>query len=76
MTEAAERMKSELLGLPEADRAELASLLLESLHEDEFVEDGKAFLQELERRWKDIESGEDEGIPASEVLREIREKYS
>jgi putative addiction module component (TIGR02574 family) len=53
--------------LPEADRAELAGRILETLHgaPDEGVE--AAWAEEVERRVRQIESGEVETIPWEEV---------
>ena len=53
--------------LPEADRAELAGRLLESLHgePDEGVE--AAWAEEIERRIRQIDSGEVKTIPWAEV---------
>ena len=53
--------------LPETDRAELAGRLLESLHgePDEGVE--AAWAEEIERRIRQIDSGEVETIPWEEV---------
>ena len=53
--------------LPEGDRAELAGRLLESLHgePDEGVE--AAWAEEIERRVRQIDSGEVKTIPWEEV---------
>ena len=53
--------------LPDADRAELAGRLLESLHgkADENVE--AAWAEEIERRIRQIDSGEVTTIPWEEV---------
>jgi putative addiction module component (TIGR02574 family) len=78
MTEAAEKLKAELATLPAEDRAELAHFLMESLDEDEKadLDWDAAWTAELERRWKEIESGKEKGVPADEVFRRLREKYS
>lgn len=73
MTLAAEQLKPQLANLPEADRAELASFLLESLHEHDAAE--SAWDAELERRLQEIESGAVVGIPADEVLAELRKDF-
>jgi len=76
MTDVALRLKDELLQLSEADRAALAHVLLESL-EDEIDEDAEASWEaELNRRSEEIHSGKAAGRPASEVFKELREKYS
>lgn len=75
MTEAAEEIKVEALKLSDRDRAELADLLLVSL--DEEVEEGveAAWDAELDKRLKDIDSGQATGRDAFEVLAEMRQKY-
>jgi putative addiction module component (TIGR02574 family) len=75
MTEVAERLKSQLLQLASEDRAELAYFLIRSL--DERPEPGvqAAWEADLERRWKEMESGEVPGVPAEEVFAELRKKY-
>ncbi|HET8775459.1 MAG TPA: addiction module protein [Thermoanaerobaculia bacterium] len=57
----------EASSLPEADRAELAGRLLESLHgePEEGVE--AAWAEEIERRIRQIDSGEVKTIPWEEV---------
>jgi len=75
VTEAAEEIKVKALELPDKDRAELAHLLLVSL--DEEVEEGveAAWDAELDKRVRDIDSGQAEGRDAFEVLAEMRQKY-
>lgn len=66
----------EVLRLPEADRAELARFLIESLDESEdpdVVE--AAWDDELRSRVERIEQGESRLRPAHQVLSEIRDKY-
>jgi putative addiction module component (TIGR02574 family) len=75
MTEQAERVKQEVLELPESDRAELARLLIESLEETEDVDAEAAWDAELERRLKRIDDGKARLRPAHEVLAEIANKY-
>ena len=75
MTLAAERLKSELSGLPVDDRAELALYLIQSLDEtDEDVQE--AWRDELDRRFAEIESGVAAGEPADQVIAEMRRKYA
>ena len=76
MTENAERVKQEVLQLPEADRAELARFLIESLDESEdpdVVE--AAWDEELRRRVERLKQGKSRLRPAHQVLAEIRDKY-
>lgn len=71
MTENAERLKQEVLQLPEADRAELARLLIESLDEsdDPNVVKG-AWDEELRVRVERIEQGKSRLRPGNQVLAE------
>ncbi len=76
MTENAERVKQEVLQLPEADRAELARFLIELLDESEdpdVVE--AAWDEELRRRVERIEQGKSRLRAADQVLAGIRDKY-
>jgi putative addiction module component (TIGR02574 family) len=75
VTDAAEEIKVKALELPDKDRAELVHLLLVSLEEE--VEEGveAAWDAELDKRVRDIDSGQAEGRDAFEVLAEMRQKY-
>lgn len=75
MTEHAEKVKQEVLQLPEADRAELARFLIESLDDPEDADVEAAWDAELQRRVERIEQGKSRLRPAHEVLAEIRDKY-
>jgi putative addiction module component (TIGR02574 family) len=75
MTEAAERIKSELSQLPQADRAALAGFLLSTLEESD-ADAEAAWDVELARRLEDIREGRVEGIPADKVFAKLREKQA
>lgn len=64
------------LALPEADRAELAAALLESLgpepESDQATVD-EVWAAELDRRAAALDSGDDPGVPLRDALREARE---
>jgi len=76
MTENAERLRQEVLQLPEADRARLARFLIESLDESEDPDVVEAAGdEELRRRVERIEQGKSRLRPAHQVLAEIRDKY-
>ena len=75
MTENAERVKQEVLQLPEADRAELARFLIESLDVCEDPDAEAAWDAELSRRVERIEQGKSRLRPAHQVLAEMRDKY-
>lgn len=67
MTRDVAELFREASALPESDRAELAGRLLQSLHgePDEDVE--AAWAEEIERRVRQIDSGEVKTIPWAEV---------
>jgi len=75
VTETAEQIRVKALELSDKDRAELAHLLLASLDED--VEEGveAAWDEELDKRVREIDSGQATGRDAFEVLAEMRNKY-
>ena len=75
MTENAERVKQEVLQLSEADRAELARFLIESLDDSEDPDVEAAWDAELSRRVEQIQQGKSRLRPAHQVLAEIRDKY-
>ena len=70
MTTTAEKLCSDLLALPEEDRAELAQILLDSLAPG-LSEDDPGFLEELARREADMRSGKSVPIPVEEVFARI-----
>jgi putative addiction module component (TIGR02574 family) len=77
MNTATDRIKLELAALSTAEKAELATFLLEALDQEEADEDVEgAWDAELARREKEIDSGVVTGIPADQVFTELREKYS
>lgn len=75
MTEIAEKLKTEVLRLPTDARAELAYCLIRSLDKGEDADAKAAWEAELERRWQEMESGNDPGVPAEDVFAELRKKY-
>jgi putative addiction module component (TIGR02574 family) len=87
MTPTLERLKQEITGLSQKERAELAAFLVDSLDAAELAEldgdldDGTpeeiqaAWRMEIERRLAQIRSGTVKGIPAEEVFAEMRKKY-
>jgi putative addiction module component (TIGR02574 family) len=77
MTEAVKQFKAQLVQLSEDERAELAHFLLESLGppNGENGELDDALKTELARRSEELASGRVQGIPAEEVLKELREQY-
>ncbi|MCH7976300.1 MAG: addiction module protein [Bacteroidetes bacterium] len=64
-----DQLESEVLKLPERDRARLVQRLLASLDAD--VSRESAWYDEAERRLADLESGDSLGIPADEVFEDL-----
>jgi putative addiction module component (TIGR02574 family) len=67
-----QKVLEEALALPPEERADLAATLIDSLddREDEGVE--QAWAEEIERRIKEVESGQVKMIPWSEARRRLR----
>ena len=76
MSPAVQQLATEALSLEEESRAELASILLRSLDEplvsDEEIERG--WLEEADRRDRELASGAVEGHPWEEVLAAARDR--
>jgi toxin ParE1/3/4 len=69
----AQAVAAQLLTLPAQDRARLAALLLASL-EDVDADAAAAWDEEIARRTAQLEAGEVEGVPASEVFAEVERR--
>jgi len=79
MAVALEKLKAELAGLAERERADLAHFLLNSLDDASAEADADveaAWDTELARRADEIEHGTAVGKPANQVFAELRAKYS
>lgn len=63
------------LDLPPDARAMLADLLLESLEDSEKNELDAAWVEEIERRIRDIDEGRVKLIPGEEVMEGLRSRY-
>jgi putative addiction module component (TIGR02574 family) len=74
MTQAAEKLKGEILQLSDADRAELAQLLILSLDTGVDGDAESAWDEELARRLKRMEEGRSKSRPVEDVLAEVRNK--
>jgi putative addiction module component (TIGR02574 family) len=72
----AEKIRMELAGLDDADRAELARFLIQSLDEGSDPDAETAWDAELARRADEIRSGRASGEPAEKVFTELRAKHS
>ena len=66
-----DELESKILGLPQAARARLAGTLLRSLTEVD-DETTKAWLDEAERRDREMGDDPKAGVPAQDVLRKAR----
>ena len=79
MAVALEKLKAELAGLTERERADLAHFLLHSL--DDTIAESDADVEaawniELAQRADEIRDGSAQGKPANLVFAELRDKYS
>jgi putative addiction module component (TIGR02574 family) len=76
MSEIAEQLMPTLLALPVEEREMIADRLYESVQGRPTTEVDPAFVVMLNRRIEEIKSGKVKGVPAEEVFRRLREKYS
>lgn len=74
MTEAVERLKSRVITLSAAERADLAYFLLTSLGSEQGGVEGDS-CKEIARHVSEIRSGQAVGRPIEEVLAEMRERF-
>ncbi len=65
-----ETLEAEALKLPRSHRARLAEALISSLDDDSDAEE--AWENEADRRYQQYLAGEEEAIPATEALAQIR----
>ena len=75
MNATAERLRADLLSLPETDRAGLASVLLESLHGSDETPDA-AWDEELARREEEIRNGRVTGISETDFFAHLDARLS
>jgi putative addiction module component (TIGR02574 family) len=75
MTPTVDNLKQQLSSLSQEERAELATFLLESLDPPDTGAEA-AWLEELERRMEEMESGKEAGIPSEQVFARLRDKLS
>ena len=76
MTANASHLMQALHALPAEDRAEIATLLIESLDEQCESDFSAECDADLARRKAEILRGKAVGIPAAEVFATLREKYA
>ena len=67
-----EELAIELLGLPASDRALLARQLILSLEESRASDSEALWLEEAERRSRELSEGTVEGVPVEEVFERAR----
>lgn len=68
-----DEIETEVLRLPEEDRARLVESLLFSFEEPSRDDEiARAWAEEAERRDQAMDRGEEPGIPAEEVFRNLR----
>lgn len=73
MSESAEILESEVMGLPAPERARLVERLIASLDADPEVE--RAWDVEAQRRNAELESGAAVALPGPETLAKIKTKF-
>jgi putative addiction module component (TIGR02574 family) len=74
MSSTLSELKEKASRLPEADRAELALSLIESLDGPTDPNVEEAWQQEIESRVRQVERGEAELIPAEDVFARVRRR--
>jgi putative addiction module component (TIGR02574 family) len=72
MSSPAREVESRALRLPRRERARLAQRLISSLDQEANPDVDKLWLQEAERRLRELKSARVPGIPAEKVLRKAR----
>ena len=72
----ADKMRTELSALTEAERADLARFLIQSLDSGSDKDAEAAWDAELGRRAAEIKNGREAGEPADKVFSELRAKHS
>ena len=75
MSQTAEQVLEAAMALPEAERAQVAARLQESVGGFATPEIAAAWKKEIARRIKEADEGGEPSISAEEVDRRLREKY-
>ena len=70
MAISAEQVEADALQLPAPQRARLVERLIASLDED--ADHEQAWVDEVQRRLAELQSGQAQGIPAADILAEAR----
>lgn len=71
MTNEAKKVLDDALRLPDAERAELVGLLIESLDDESDTDVQEAWSEEIAKRLAEIDNGSAKPIPWSEVRRRM-----
>lgn len=69
-----ETLESEALHLSREDRSKLATRLIESLDDDDDLDPGPEWNEEIQRRLEEIDNGTAKLIPHDEVMASIRQR--
>jgi putative addiction module component (TIGR02574 family) len=72
MASPAREVESRALRLPRRERARLAQHLISSLDQEANPDVDRLWLQEAERRLRELKAGRVAGIPAEKVVRKAR----
>lgn len=72
MTATVKQLARQVLALPVDDRASLAQKVCDSIEHFSNHETEKAWMEEADRRWREIEEGKVVCIPAEDVMRRAR----
>ena len=76
MARTLDELRDEALELGVEERGALADSIWESFLTDEEKRIQQAWIEEAERRLREIENGTAELIPAAQVLRDLKAKYA
>lgn len=72
MNAESEQLLQSALALPDADRAELAASLINSLDTERDEDVDAAWAAEIQRRIESVDNGEVKLVPWDDVMREMR----
>jgi len=71
-----QELEEQALQLPPAEREELALRLMASLENHPLTAIDREWIEEAERRWDAVLSGQSKGVPLAEAIDEIRRKLA
>ena len=70
-----EELENQAMQLPPSERERLAARLLHSIEGEERNEVEQAWVEEAERRLDELLNGQVKGIPAAQVMEDIRREF-